>query len=151
MPLLSEQSGTTSSRHWWRSPSTWGGALAVCGGAFHTATAALMRRDVWAQVVDEGFFGTVSLQPSADRLAVAEAFWFSPGSFGVPLLLLGCLVIRSTRRGERVPGWLGGGVAAWALLIGLLGGFDAGALALLLVGALLGVGSWSTRRPGRTP
>jgi hypothetical protein len=110
-----------------------------------------MRRDVWAQVVDEGFFGTVSLQPSADRLAVAEAFWFSPGSFGVPLLLLGCLVIRSTRRGERVPGWLGGGVAAWAVLIGLLGGFDTGSLALLLVGALLGVGSWSTRRPGRTP
>ncbi len=112
----------------------------------HTVSAALMRREVWVQIVDEGFFNTVSLYPSADRLAVAEAFWFSPGSFGVPLLLLGSLVVWTTRRGERVPGWLGCGVAGWAVLIGLLGGFDTGTMILLLIGVLLVVGAWNARR-----
>ncbi|SDM45343.1 hypothetical protein SAMN04489726_1700 [Allokutzneria albata] len=118
----------------------------MCGGILHTVTAALMRQDVWAQILDEGFFNTVTLNPSADRLAVAEAFWFSPGSFGVPLLLLGSPVIRLARRGEPVPGWVGWGVLAWAVLIGLLGRFDAGTMTLLLTGVLLVVGAWTARR-----
>jgi Family of unknown function (DUF6463) len=85
------------------------------------------------------------LDPSTDRLPVAEAFWFSPGSFGVPLLLLGGLVAWLARRGQRVPGWLGLAVVAWAVLIGLLGGFDAGTILILLVGVLIVAGD----RPAR--
>jgi len=146
MPIGDTQPRTTTARAWWRNPSAWGGLCAVGGGLLHTATAALMRRDVWAQIIDEGFVNTVTLEPSVDRLAVAEAFWFSPGSFGVPLLLLGALVTRLARRGERVPGWLGWGVGAWAALLGLLGGFDAGTWMLLLIGALLVVGDRKARR-----
>ncbi len=146
MPLIDTHPAATTSRAWWRNLAAWGGLLAVCGGLFHTVAAALMRQDVWAQIVDEGFFNTVTLVPSADRLAVAEAFWFSVGSFGVPLLLLGALVTWSTRRGERVPGWLGCGVAAWAVLIGLLGGFDTGTIILLSIGVLLAVGGWNAPR-----
>jgi hypothetical protein len=54
--------------------SAWGGRLAVCGGLFHTVVAALSRSEVWAQIVDEGFFNTITLDPSAERLAVAEAY-----------------------------------------------------------------------------
>jgi Family of unknown function (DUF6463) len=122
-----------------------GGLLAVFGGILHLVASALMRRDVWDQIVDEGFVNTVTLDPSADRLAVAEAFWFSPGSFGVPLLLLGCLVTWLARRDQRVPGWLGSGVVAWALLIGLLGGFDAGTMIILLIGVLLVAGDRQAR------
>jgi hypothetical protein len=35
---------------------------------------------------------------------------------------------------------LGFGVVAWAVLIGLLGGFDAGTMLILLIGALLVAG-----------
>jgi hypothetical protein len=150
MAVIDTQPEATISRAWWRNPSAWGGLLAVCGGLFHTVVAALMRSEVWAQIVDEGFFNTVTLDPSADRLPMAEAFWFSPGSFGVPLLLLGALATRLTRRGERVPGWLGWGVVAWAVLIGLLSGFDGGTLILLLIGVLLAVGDRDARHaPGR--
>jgi anti-sigma factor RsiW len=113
----------------------------MCGGLSHTVVAALSRQEIWKQILDEGFFNTVTLTPSADRLAVAEAYWFSAGSFGVPLLLLGSLVTWLIRRGARVPWWLGGGVAAWAVLLGLLGGFDSGSIALLLIGGLLAAGS----------
>jgi Family of unknown function (DUF6463) len=122
-----------------------GGLLAMFGGILHLVAAALMRRDAWDQIFDEGFVNTVTLDPSAEELAMAEAFWFSPGSFGVPLLLLGGLVAWLARRGERVPGWLGCGVVAWAVLIGLLGGFDAGTMVILLIGVLLVAGDRQAR------
>jgi hypothetical protein len=149
MPIIDTQSEATTSRTWWRSPSAWGGLLAVCGGFLHTVVAALERRDVWAQILDEGFFNTVTSEPSADRLAVAEAYWFSVGSFGVPLLLLGSLVTWLARRGVPVPGWLGCGLAAWAVLIGMLGGIDTGQLTLLTIGVLLAAGGWTARRAPR--
>ncbi|MGA6162633.1 DUF6463 family protein [Amycolatopsis magusensis] len=146
MAITDTRPEPVTSRAWWRSPTAWGGMLAMCGGVFHTVVSALMRQDVWARIADEGFFYVIPLLPSADRLAMAEAFWFSVGSFGVPLLLLGSLVTWLTRRGERVPGWLGGGVIAWSVLIGLLSGFDGGTLILLLIGTLLAAGAWTTRR-----
>jgi hypothetical protein len=42
-----------------------------------------------------------------------------------------------------VPGWLGCGVAAWAVLLGLLGAFDTGSIVLLSIGVLLAVGGWN--------
>jgi Family of unknown function (DUF6463) len=122
-----------------------GGLLAVFGGVLHLVASTLMRRDVWDQIVDEGFVSTVTLDPSADELAFAEAYWFSPGSFGVPLLLLGGLVAWLARRGQLVPGLLGCGVVAWAVLLGLLGGFDAGTMLILLVGVLLVAGDRQAR------
>ncbi|GAA3990487.1 hypothetical protein GCM10022247_06560 [Allokutzneria multivorans] len=140
------QSRRTTTRAWWRSVSAWGGVLAVCGGLFHTIVAGLMRSTAWSQIFAEGFFGTLTLDPPPERLALAEAFWFSVGSFGVPLLLLGALVIWVTRRGEVVPSWVGLGVAAWAVLIGLLGSFSTGTLILTTIGVLLAVGGRTARR-----
>jgi hypothetical protein len=122
-----------------------GGVLAVFAGILHLIAASLMRRDAWNQIFDDGFVNTVTLDPSADELAVAEAYWFSPGSFGVPLLLLGGLVAWLAWRGQRVPGLLGWGVVAWAVLLGLLGGFDAGTMIILLIGVLLVAGDRQVR------
>jgi Family of unknown function (DUF6463) len=122
-----------------------GGLLAVFGGILHLVAATLMRRDAWDQILDEGFVNTVTLDPSADELAVAEAYWFAPGSFGVPLLLLGGLVAWLAWRGQRVPGWLGCGVVAWAVLLGLLGGFDGGTILILLIGVLVVAGDRQAR------
>jgi hypothetical protein len=122
-----------------------GGVLAIVGGAGHTVTAAVYRRDVWSQVIDDGPVKALSLHPSADQLAAAEAFWFSLGSFGIPLLLLGSVVTWLTRRGQRVPGWLGLGIAGWALLLAPLGGFDLGSMLILLMGVLIAAGARQSR------
>ncbi|MGB2570986.1 hypothetical protein ACPFP2_21410 [Micromonospora citrea] len=68
--------------------------------------------------------------------ASLSVFWALPGSFVVPLVLLGLLVVRLGRRGERVPGYAGWALGGWAagcvLLIGpsgfLLGFVPAGLL-----------------------
>jgi hypothetical protein len=142
---MNTRSEETASRAWFRNITAWGGILATCGGFFHTLVAISERQPAWAQIIDEGFFNTITSDGSVDRLAVTEAYWYSVGSFGVPLLLLGALVIWLTRRGERVPVWLGCGVISWAVLIGLLGGFDSGTISLLIIGVLLAVGAWTNR------
>lgn len=147
MTTIDKTTEATTIRVRWRDPATWGGILALGGGLFHTVVAATMRQEVWARIFDEGFFNTVTLDPSPDRLPMAEAFWLSPGSFGVPLLLLGGLVLRQTRHGGRVPGWLGSGVVAWAVLLGMLGGFDGGTIILLVIGALFLAGAWFGKNP----
>ncbi|MCP9946958.1 DUF6463 family protein [Streptomyces somaliensis] len=64
------------------------------------------------------------------------AFWGGPGSFSVPLVLLGCLVRHLAGRGVAVPAWTGWGIAAWCLLGGVLlvpSPFFVGTVAGLLV------------------
>jgi len=65
-------------------------------------------------------------------------FWAGPGSFAVPLILLGCLVWHLAGRGVRVPAWVGWALAAWCLVGGVLlvpspyfAGTVAGALVVL--------------------
>ena len=127
-----------------------GGILAAVGGTFHLTVAAAMRRDVWSQIADDGLFDAISLNPTPDQLPTAEAFWFSPGSFGLPLALIGAMVIRSNRRGEPLPVWVGGGLTGWAAVIGYIGGPDAGATALLTIGSVLTAGSLADRRLARS-
>ena len=70
------------------------------------------------------------------ELPYSEAFWVWPGSFGVPVVLLGAFVVWTAGRGERVPAPFGWAMIAWgAVLVALLAASPA--WALLLVGALL--------------
>jgi hypothetical protein len=126
-------------------PTLAGGALATVGGIGHLVTSWRMRDDVWGAAFDDGLLNTVSLDPSPEQLAYAEAFWFSPGSFGAPLAILGGLVIRLERQGARVPGSVGWGLTAWAALLGVLGGFDVGTALLALTGVLIGIGGLASR------
>lgn len=70
-------------------------------------------RAIWRKVAAEGWWNTFTLDQavSAEDLRRSEAFWVTMGSFGVPFLALGGHILRSARRGDRVPAWLG-----WLLL-----------------------------------
>lgn len=127
-----------------------GGILATIGGTVHLTAAAAMRRDVWSRIADDGLYDAISLKPTPDQLPAAEAFWFSPGSFGLPLALIGLMTIRSNRRGEPLPIWVGGGLTGWAAVVGYIGGPDAGAIALLTIGSVLTAGSLTDRRLARS-
>lgn len=104
-------------------------------GVVHVVVAPLDQWDVWAEIFDRGPWQTLTLDDSR-HLAYSEAFWVAPGSFGVPVLLLGASVLWATRRGLRVPAPFGWAMTAWgALLVALLPASPA--WALLVVGLLL--------------
>jgi Family of unknown function (DUF6463) len=96
-----------------------GGWIALVFGAAHVIIAPLesRRRDVWSDAADEGWWNTFTLE-EATTLAEFErshAFWVSIGSWGAPVLALGCYVVWSARQGHRVPGWIGWIMLAWSL------------------------------------
>ena len=85
--------------------------------ARHRSPAGSRSRDVWSQVADEGWWNTFTLDESTTlaEFERSETFWVTLGSFGVPLLALGCYVVWSARQRQRVPGWLGWIMLAWSL------------------------------------
>jgi hypothetical protein len=75
-------------------------------------------------------------QPTA-LAASGAAFWSTIGSFAIPMILLGALIVELARRGQAVPGYLGWTLLGWMLLASLIvepSGFPLGvAIALCLV------------------
>ena len=116
-----------------------GGWVAIAGSVIHLVLTPIARAGVWADIVSAGWWNTVTLRPSADQLRVAEAFWITPGSFAVPLLVLGILVVFSAREGHRVPGALGWILAVWGAVGASLMPLS-GAWLFIVVGVLFVVG-----------
>ncbi|MDG9714868.1 DUF6463 family protein [Streptomyces sp. DH10] len=112
------------------------GWTAVAFGAVHIVVSPLDNRDVWSDIFDQGPWQTISLDVTPENLAYSEAFWVAPGSFGVPVLLLGAFVLSTARRGERVPAPFGWAMTAWGVVLAALLPASP-AWVLLLVGVLL--------------
>ncbi|NNH70211.1 hypothetical protein HLB23_10110 [Nocardia uniformis] len=95
------------------------GWIAVVFGVVHTVLAPLQAGDTWSQAVSDGWWNTFTLEKAITpaQLERSESFWISLGSFGVPVLILGCYVVWSTRQRHRVPAWIGWIVLAWALIM----------------------------------
>jgi Family of unknown function (DUF6463) len=96
-----------------------GGWIALVFGAAHVIIAPLesRSRDVWSEAADEGWWNTFTLDESTTlaEFERSETFWVTLGSWGVPVLALGCYVVWSARQGHRVPGWIGWIMLAWSL------------------------------------
>ncbi|MBO1267494.1 DUF6463 family protein [Arthrobacter cavernae] len=116
-----------------------GGWVAIAGSVVHLVLTPISRAEVWADIVAAGWWNTITLRPSADQLRFAEAFWITPGSFAVPLFVLGILAVLSARKGHRLPAALGWILAIWGILCASLLPVS-GAWLFILVGVLFVVG-----------
>ncbi|GAA0939969.1 DUF6463 family protein [Nonomuraea longicatena] len=119
----------------------WAGAVLIALGAGHLSLLLLMSWDGVAGWARRGLWAAVPLtfdtggQP-ASAIRDTLVFWAGPGSFAVPLILLGALIWRLAGRGTPVPAWLGWALAAWCALGGVLlvpSPYFAGSAAGLLV------------------
>lgn len=73
------------------------------------------------------------------------AFWSTIGSFAIPLIILGCLMVSMNKRGIPVPAFVGLSLLAWGITSALLmppSGFPV----FILVAAALCVGVRATTR-----
>jgi Family of unknown function (DUF6463) len=94
-----------------------GGWIALVFGAAHVIIAPLERRDVWSEAADEGWWNSFTLDEPTTlaEFERSEAFWVTLGSWGAPVLIIGCYVVWAARQGQRVPGWIGWIMLAWSL------------------------------------
>jgi hypothetical protein len=129
-----------------------GGWIALAFGAVHVIVAPLesRSRDVWSQVVDDGWWNTFTLDEATTlaQFERSETFWVTLGSWGVPLLVLGSYIVWSTHQGHRVPAWIGWIILAWGLIFATALPASPGWL-LPVIGGLIVLGD--RRSPQATP
>lgn len=118
----------------------WASGIMVGLGTGHLLLLAAMDRETVIGWAERGLWAAVPLMDGGDgageSLANQLTFWAGPGSFAVPLILLGCLTWHLAGRGVAVPAGIGWGLAAWCLTGGVLlvpSPYFAGAVAGVLV------------------
>ncbi|MFD8290077.1 DUF6463 family protein [Streptomyces lavendulae] len=98
-----------------RSLTIWAGRTTVAIGVAHLVYFALKTRSHWGDWAGGALHGRAAIDDPVNAAAVG-GFWSLPGSFAVPLILLGLLVSRTARTGQELPGYLAWTLAAWVLL-----------------------------------
>lgn len=118
--------------------TVWAGRSTVVIGVAHLVYFALKTRPHWGGWAGGVLHGRTAIEDPANAVSLS-GFWSLPGSFAVPLILLGLLVSRMARTGQELPGYLAWTLAAWVLLCALVlepSGFPLGIVpvTLLLLG-----------------
>ncbi|MBM0260087.1 DUF6463 family protein [Micromonospora sp. 4G55] len=123
----------------------WASGIMLVLGTGHLLLLTLFAWDDITGWVDRGVWAAVPLaltdggaDQTVESLQNELTFWAGPGSFAVPLILLGCLTWRLAGRGVAIPAGIGWGLAAWCFVGGVLlvpspyfAGVIAGALIIL--------------------
>ena len=103
----------------------WAAAILVTLGVGHLTILSVVFSDKLANWVDQGLWAAVPLmggdgEPTVASLQNSVTFWGGPGSFAVPLILLGCLLWILAGRGVAIPAAIGWALAAWCVVGGVL-------------------------------
>jgi hypothetical protein len=105
----------------------WASGIMLVLGTGHLSLLTLLAWDDMAGWVDRGVWAAVPLaltdrgaDQTVESVQNGATFWAGPGSFAVPLILLGCLTWHLAGRGIAVPAGIGWGLAAWCLVGGVL-------------------------------
>lgn len=138
----------------------WAGGIMIVLGAGHLSLLALAAWEDIAGWAERGMWAAVPLAltdggavQTAESLQNKVTFWAGPGSFAVPLILLGCLTWHLAGRGVAVPAGIGWALATWCVLGGVLlvpSPFFAGIISGALIILAARKSSWRRgRRIGR--
>ncbi|MGW0393288.1 DUF6463 family protein [Streptomyces sp. NPDC003042] len=93
----------------------WAGRILLFLGTLHLVVLGAQN----TQYFDDWFTGGLWNLPREEFIhpgGAAGAFWASFGSFAVPLMVLGALVLGLARRGVTVPPFVGWTLGAWGLV-----------------------------------
>ncbi|MFI6479988.1 DUF6463 family protein [Nonomuraea sp. NPDC050663] len=118
----------------------WASGIMIVLGLGHLSLVTLSAGEEIAGWAERGLWAAVPLTlgggGDAATMSTKLTFWSGPGSFAVPLIVLGCLIWHLAGRGVAVPAAVGWAVAAWCVVGGVLlvpSPFFAGAVAGLLI------------------
>jgi hypothetical protein len=105
----------------------WASGIMLVLGTGHLLLLTLFAWEDMASWVDQGVWAAVPLaltnrgaDQTVQSLQNEVTFWAGPGSFAVPLILLGCLTWHLAGRGVAMPAGIGWGLAAWCFVGGVL-------------------------------
>jgi hypothetical protein len=117
----------------------WAGLVMIFQGTVHGLSALFVNTNHWPAWLAGGVSSDL-----ASHDPVVAAFWLSWGGFGLPLALLGAMVVGLGRTGQAPPLYVPVAYLTW----GVLGGLAAPSplLTVLIPGVLLLIGTRTARR-----
>ncbi|MEV7521665.1 DUF6463 family protein [Streptomyces sp. NPDC091371] len=118
-----------------RTLTAWAGRSIVVIGAVHITVFLFQTWSIWGDWLTGRLHGTAAIEDPAN-LESLRLFWSLPGSFAVPLILLGLLLVRMARTGQQVPRYVAVTLTAWVLLSGWIlvpSGFPLGLVPAVLL------------------
>ncbi|MCX5192543.1 DUF6463 family protein [Streptomyces sp. NBC_00249] len=98
-----------------RSLTVWAGRTTVAIGLLHLVYFTVKSWSRWDDWAGGALRSRAAIDDPANSPSLS-AFWALPGSFAVPLVLLGLLLVRMARTGQEVPGYVPWTLGAWVLL-----------------------------------
>ncbi|WP_234820768.1 DUF6463 family protein [Mycolicibacterium goodii] len=113
----------------------WAGWLIVFFGAAHTLGALTIEGAAWH--MSEWFNGALRHDDLSNMSAANSAFWLSVYSFGIPLILVGLMVLWLQRRGIAPPQFLAWVLGIWTIIGAIVLTFKPWPILLLAVCLLL--------------
>lgn len=120
-------------------PVAWAGLIMIVQGAVHGVSALLVNTDHWPAWLAGG----IPSDLASDDPVVA-AFWLSWGGFGLPLALLGAVILGLGRAGRVPPLYVPITYMIWGVLGGLMA--PSPLLTVLIPGVLLLIATSTGRR-----
>lgn len=118
---------------------TWAGLIMILQGTVHSVSALLVNSDHWPAWLAGGIPSDL-----AGHDPVVAAFWLSWGGFGLPLALLGAVVVGLGRAGRVPPLYVPIAYVIWGVLGGLMA--PSPLLTVVIPGALLLIATCTGRR-----
>ncbi|MDF2958695.1 MAG: hypothetical protein K0S39_430 [Paenibacillus sp.] len=90
----------------------------------------------WTTIARTGFWNTIVPPWINEYIPLQLTFWTQPGSFAIPLSILGCLIVWNAAKRQALPSFLGWLLLVFALITCIMapvGGFWPNLLAAILI------------------
>ena len=123
------------------------GIILIIGGVGHFVSSFLGTFKVWAGVLSEGWWNKIPPPWTSPEITLQKAFWVTWGSFALPLLILGSLILWLAGKEIKVPKFIGFGLLTYAVLTMTL--LPKGGMWLFLVSAVLLLSEKSEKKQSR--
>jgi hypothetical protein len=118
-----------------RTLTIWAGRSTAFIGVGHIAIFTVQTWSNWGDWLTGRLHGPTAIEDPANVDSL-RLFWSLPGSFAIPLILLGLLLIRMARTGQEIPRYVPWTLAAWILISGWIlepSGFPLGLVPITLL------------------
>lgn len=92
------------------------GFLIILGGFGHLLPSLLGTLKIWAKILRAGWWNNIPPPWSNAAMDLQKAFWIVWGSFALPFIILGALIIWLANRGIKIPRFAGVGLLVYAVI-----------------------------------
>lgn len=111
------------------------GILIILGGVGHLLPSLVGTFKIWIRVLEEGWWNKIPPPWTITEIEMQKAFWVVWGSFALPFLIVGALILWLTNQEIKIPKFISLGLLGYAVITTTL--MPTSGMWILLISAIL--------------